>query len=102
MHAGIKSYYVYLLECRGGRLYAGITTDLERRFGEHRGGRKGARFTRANPPTKLLAARQVPNRSAALRLEAALRKLRRPGKLAWAELHRTSQWITLPKDAVYP
>ncbi|MGB9429237.1 MAG: GIY-YIG nuclease family protein [Gammaproteobacteria bacterium] len=79
-----KPYYVYLLECRGGRLYAGITTDIERRLAEHRGGRRGARFTRANPPAKLLAVREVANRSAALKLEAALKKLRRLEKLQWA------------------
>ncbi len=79
-----RPYYVYLLECRGGRLYTGITTDLARRLKEHRGGARGANFTRAHPPAKLLAARRVPGRSAALRLEAALKKLRRARKLAWA------------------
>ncbi len=79
-----RPYYVYLLECRGGRLYTGITTDLARRLKEHRGGARGAKFTRAHPPAKLLAARRVPGRSAALRLEAALKKLRRARKLAWA------------------
>jgi len=73
-----------MLECRGGRLYTGVTTDLERRLAEHNAGRKGARFTRANPPAKLLAFRQVPGRSAALKLEAALKKLRRLQKLRWA------------------
>ena len=79
-----RSYYVYLLECRGGRLYAGITTDMERRLAEHRGAKKAAKFTRANPPVKLLAVRQLSNRSAALKLEAALKKLRHSEKLQWA------------------
>lgn len=81
----VKPYYVYLLECRGGRLYAGITTDVERRLREHRGASKGARFTRAHPPVKLVATVRVASRSAALRLEASIRKLRRPQKLRWAE-----------------
>lgn|SRR5574340_164661 len=79
-----RPYYVYLLECRGGRLYAGITTDVERRLREHRGASKGARFTRAHPPVKLVATVRVASRSAALRLEASIRKLRRPQKLRWA------------------
>lgn len=85
MSTATRRYYVYLLECRGGRVYIGISTDLERRLAEHRGGNKGARFTRAHPPVKLLAAVTVSGRSAALRLEAALRKLRRADKLRWAE-----------------
>lgn len=80
-----KSYYVYMLECRGGRLYIGITTDIRRRMTEHREGRIGARFPRANPPARLLAVRQVAGRPAALKLEAALKKLRRPQKLHWAD-----------------
>ena len=79
-----KLYYVYLLECRGGRLYTGITTDIERRLAEHRGGRRGARFTRAHPPVKLLAACRAGTRSAALRLEAALKRLKPAEKLRWA------------------
>jgi putative endonuclease len=82
-----KAYYVYILECHGERLYIGITTDPERRIEEHRGGRRGAKYTRANPPERLLAFERVADRSAALKLEAALRKLRRPEKLAWAKRH---------------
>ncbi|HVA54298.1 MAG TPA: GIY-YIG nuclease family protein [Gammaproteobacteria bacterium] len=73
-----------MLDCRDGRLYTGITTNIERRLSEHNAGRKGARFTRANPPVRLLAARQVLNRSAALKLEATLKKLSRPQKQRWA------------------
>ncbi|MGH8308120.1 MAG: GIY-YIG nuclease family protein [Gammaproteobacteria bacterium] len=80
-----KPYYVYLLECRGGRLYTGITTDVERRLAEHRGGKKGARFTRANPPARLLASVKVASRSDALKLEAALKRLKPLQKRLWAE-----------------
>jgi len=54
---------------------------------EHREGRIGARFTRANPPARLLAVRRVVGRPTALKLEAALKKLRRPQKLHWADEH---------------
>lgn len=80
-------WFVYMLECRGGRLYTGITTDVARRLEEHGGGRRGARFTRAHPPAALRAVKRVANRSQALRLEIELKRLRRPGKLAWAARH---------------
>lgn len=84
MNAPAHHWYVYLLECRGGRLYAGITTDVARRLREHRAGKRGARFTRAHPPVRLVAAVRVASRAAALRLEAAVRKLRRAQKFRWA------------------
>ncbi len=69
-------YYVYLLRCRDGSLYAGITTDLSRRFREHRGeGNRGAKYTRAHPPTGYAAAWRAPDRAAAARLEYQLKKL---------------------------
>jgi putative endonuclease len=78
-------WILYLLECeRGpGRVYyAGITTDLERRFGEHRSG-SGARFTRANRPLRVVASRGYPDRASASRAEAALKKLPRACKPAF-------------------
>jgi len=73
-----------MLECRDGRLYIGITTDIERRMNEHNTGRRGARFTRANPPSRLIGVRRVIDRSTALKLEAALKKLSRAQKHDWA------------------
>ncbi|MDE2346141.1 MAG: GIY-YIG nuclease family protein [Gammaproteobacteria bacterium] len=85
MRLNDKPYYVYILECRDGRLYTGITTDLQRRLSEHNTGKKAARFTRANPPKMLIAARQVAGRSAALQLEAGLKRCTREKKLRWVE-----------------
>jgi putative endonuclease len=82
-----KSWYVYIVECRGGRLYTGTSTDPARRYAEHKSGKRGAKFTRAHPPQRLLASLEAGDRSAALRLEAALRRLSRPEKLAWAARH---------------
>ncbi|QWT20945.1 GIY-YIG nuclease family protein [Bacillus sp. NP157] len=75
-------WYVYLIECRNGAWYAGITNDLEARYAAHAAGR-GARFTRANPPVRLLGARAFPDRSAASKAEHAVKKLPRGKKLAW-------------------
>lgn len=73
--------FVYILECADGTLYTGWTTDLERRLKEHNAGR-GARYTRGRRPVELAYYEEVPDRSTALRREAAIRRLRRSGKLA--------------------
>ena len=77
-------WFLYLLECNNGAYYAGITNDLETRFAAHMIG-KGARYTRANPPIKVLASKPFTDRSAASIAEAILKKLPRHRKLAFFE-----------------
>ena len=76
-------WWLYLLMCRDGRTYAGIATDVAARFAAHRSG-KGAKFTRANLPVRVLGAQAFVSKSEALKAEAALKKLDRTEKLAWA------------------
>jgi putative endonuclease len=76
------AYWLYLLECEGGRLYAGIAVDVEQRFYRHVLG-VGAKFTRAFPPLRVVAARAYESKSAALRAEIQLKKLARAQKLAF-------------------
>jgi len=73
---------VYLIECRNGAWYAGITNDLDARYAAHVAG-KGARYTRANPPVRLLGSRPFADRSEASRAEWAVKRLPRAKKLAW-------------------
>ncbi|MDB5856994.1 MAG: Excinuclease subunit domain protein [Ramlibacter sp.] len=75
-------YWLYLLECEGGRYYAGIAVDVEQRYFQHLFGR-GAKFTRAWPPLRLLAAREYGSKGDALRAELLLKALPRAGKLAF-------------------
>jgi putative endonuclease len=75
-------YWLYLLECEGGVYYAGITLDVERRFLQHACG-EGARFTRARPPLRVIAAREYPDKRHALRAERQLKALPRARKLAF-------------------
>lgn len=77
-------WYVYILRCGDGTLYTGITDDVERRLAVHRTG-KGAKYTRGRGPLELAYTEQVPDRSAALRREAAVKKLSRKGKEALIE-----------------
>ena len=72
---------VYLLRCRDGSLYTGITNDLARRLAAHRRG-TGSAYTRARRPIALAYQEELPDRGAALRREAAIRRLSRADKLA--------------------
>ena len=74
-----KPWFLYLLECANGSYYAGITTDVAARFLAHQQGR-GARYTRANPPIRILAQAQYADRSAASKAEWALKQLPREAK----------------------
>ena len=81
MPASPVLWHLYLLECVDGSLYAGIATDVERRFQEHLSG-KGARYTRSHPPLRLVESRAIGSRSEALRAELAIKRLPRARKLA--------------------
>jgi putative endonuclease len=70
------AWAVYLLECVDGRVYTGIARDPRQRYAKHLAG-KGARFTRSNPPRQLLGWVWVADRSDALRLEMAWKRLPR-------------------------
>lgn len=75
---------VYLIECRNGAWYAGITNDLAARYAAHVAG-KGARYTRANPPVRLLGSRAFADRSAASKAEHEVKRLPKSKKLAWLD-----------------
>jgi putative endonuclease len=64
-------WYLYLIECEGGTLYAGITTDVERRFAQHVSG-KGARYTRSHRPVRLVGYQPCASKSAAMKVDALL------------------------------
>lgn len=74
-------YYVYMLECRDGSLYTGITTDVERRFKEHSEG-TGAKYTKAKQPVRMVYQEEHPDRSSASRREAEIKGYTRLQKLA--------------------
>ena len=69
-----RAWFLYLLECKGGSLYAGITVDVARRYKQHAEG-KGAKYTRSHPPLRLAAVLPCADRSEALRAEFALKRL---------------------------
>ena len=74
-------YYVYLLRCGDGTLYAGFTNDLARRLAVHNAGR-GAKYTRSRLPVELVYWENFPNKSSALKREYAIQRLSRAEKLS--------------------
>lgn len=77
----VKRWFLYVLECDDGTLYAGITTDCERRLREHNHTSRAARYTRARRPVELVASWPFDTQSAAARAEYAFKQLPRQQKL---------------------
>lgn len=76
-----KQWVVYILECKDGTLYTGITDDLQRRLKAHNDG-KGAKYTRGRGPVRLRHQELCADHSAALRREIEIKQLSRQEKLA--------------------
>ncbi|MBA3531745.1 MAG: GTP cyclohydrolase I FolE [Ardenticatenales bacterium] len=77
---GDRPAWVYLLECADGTLYTGWCYDLMARLAQHNAGR-GAKYTRSRCPVTLRWSEPCIDRQAAMRREAAIKKLKRPEKL---------------------
>jgi len=80
MNDGSHKWQVYILECKNGSLYTGMTCDIERRYKEHVRG--GSRYTSYNPPLKLLYTENCADRSGALKREYQIKTWPRSKKLA--------------------
>ena len=77
-----SSWQVYIIEADDGRLYTGVSTDVERRFNEHQeGGLRGAKFFRGRKPLRVVYLEVGHDRSSAHQREAAIKKLSRARKL---------------------
>lgn len=76
-----KQWVLYILECKDGTLYTGITDDLDRRLAAHRAG-KGAKYTRGRGPLTLRYVEKCEDRQHALRREYAVKQLTKLEKIA--------------------
>ena len=74
-----KTWYLYILRCKDGTLYTGITTDTDRRLEEHNSG-KGAKYTRGRGPVEMVYREMCPDHSAALKRELEIKGLTRQEK----------------------
>lgn len=72
-------HFVYMLRCKGNRIYTGYAADVQARYEQHCKGR-GARFTKAFPPECVLRTFELNSKEEALRLEARIKKLNRSKK----------------------
>ena len=82
-------WYIYILKCSDSTLYAGITTDIKRRIGEHNHSPLGAKYTHGRRPVKLVyskkflpAGRHGKNKSLAAKEEVRIKKLSRKEKIS--------------------
>lgn len=74
-------YFVYLIECSDKSIYTGITTNVERRFNEHKN-KKGGHYTSLKQVVRILYTEQYSTRAEALKREAQIKGWRREKKLA--------------------
>lgn len=72
----MSEWSVYLIRCRTGQLYTGITTDVKRRFQEHQTNNKlAAKYLKNKRPLKLVFQKVIGNRSEASKVEYHIKRL---------------------------
>ncbi|MEO8225239.1 MAG: GIY-YIG nuclease family protein [Gammaproteobacteria bacterium] len=79
----MPDWHVYIVRCADESLYTGIARDPGQRVARHNAG-TGAAYTRARRPVTLVHLESAPDRGAALRREAAIKKLPVAAKRALA------------------
>lgn len=77
-----KSWWLYMLECKGGGIYTGIAIDVDERYKKHLSG-KGAKYTKINPPLRVLVRKEYPDRRSAAQMEYTLKQLPAIEKWRW-------------------
>ncbi len=76
-----QTWTVYIIQAESGKLYTGITTDLERRLAEHRSGARGAKFFRTSSPRRVVFQEVRRGRGDAQRREREIKGMSREEKL---------------------
>jgi len=71
--------YMYVIECCDGTYYTGYTTDVKKRIAVHNSG-KGAKYTRARLPVKLIYVEGFDSKEEAMSAEVLLKRKKRPQK----------------------
>ena len=79
-----QTWKLYILRCRDGSLYTGITTDVEKRYAAHNTG-KGAKYTRGRRPLELVYEEECGDHSAALKRELEIKAMTREEKIKLIE-----------------
>ena len=82
-----NNWLIYILVCRDGSLYCGITNNLEKRLKQHKGEIKGgAKYTHSHWPCKLVYEEKSASRSEALQREVIIKKMSKNEKQALINL----------------
>jgi putative endonuclease len=76
----MQDWYVYIVQCKDGTLYTGVTTDIERRIREHNSANSVTKYTRVRQPVVLVHQETYSSRIEATRREAAIKRLSRQEK----------------------
>ena len=77
------NWFFYVVRCVDGSLYAGVTTEIERRVSEHNRSKRGAKYTRSRRPVNLVYDVELESRSAAQKLESKFKRLTRLNKISF-------------------
>ena len=80
----ISNWTVYIIRCDDESLYTGVSTDVDRRFREHRDQKIGAKYFNGRKPLEVVYLESGHDRSSACKREAAIKKLNREQKLKLA------------------
>lgn len=80
MQTANATWSLYIIEASDKSFYTGITTDVERRFGEHLQCRKGAKYFNGRKPLGVVYREDGHSRSSAGKREAEIKKLSRSAK----------------------
>ncbi len=70
-----SKWQVYIVSCRDGSLYTGITVNLLRRLAAHNAGKRGARYTRTRRPVTLVFSEPAACRSSATKREWQIKQM---------------------------
>ena len=94
-----STWHLYILRCKDGSLYTGITTDVNKRLVAHRSGR-GAKYTRGRAPLELVYREECGTHSDALKRELEIKALKKAEKIALIETGKNSSknWKSLPEE----
>ena len=75
-----RNWQVYIIQTKTGKLYTGITTDINRRLNEHRN-KKGAKYFRLESPHEVVFIEVYKNRAEATKRELEIKRFNRNEKL---------------------
>jgi putative endonuclease len=72
----MSDWYLYMIRCRNGSLYTGISTDVGLRFTQHQGkGGTGSKYLKGKGPLSLVFEKKMGSKSLALKVEGRIKKL---------------------------